>query len=302
MELVGNGKEKLIGAALLKAPYSIFKPKTQTAPVVFASPHSGRHYPQTFIEASRLKGSAIRRSEDSFIDEIYQSAPTHGAPLLCAHFPRAYVDPNREPYELDASMFSSPLPDYVDSNTPRVAAGLGTIARVVTSGEEIYQGKLNFEEAQHRIEALYTPYHQALKKLIQQTKDTFGFCLLVDCHSMPSIGGPMDRDAGNQRVDFVLGDCHGNACFDIVTDSAEVFLKNLDYVVTRNTPYAGGFTTRHYGQPNEMVHALQIEVNRDLYMDEKTIERSPGLKKLQQTADKLMAHLCQMAATKLQKI
>ena len=215
----------------------------------------------------------LRRSEDAFVDEIYAAAPNHGAPLLRALFPRAFVDPNRESYELDPAMFADPLPDYVNTKSPRVAAGLGTIARLVASGEEIYRHKLRFLDARHRIDAYYRPYHAALRRLLDETRWRFGACLLIDCHSMPSVGGPMDADAGSTRVDFILGDRHGTSCTPAVTDFAERAIESLGYVVARNDPYAGGFTTRHYGQPREAVHALQIEINRSLYMDERTIRR-----------------------------
>jgi len=261
-------------------PWDVVEPDVRTVPVVFASPHSGRHYPAEFLAASRLDSIAVRRSEDAFVDEIFAAAPESGAPLLRAHFPRAFVDPNREPFELDPTMFEDALPSYVNTTSPRVAAGLGTIARVVTSGEEIYSAKLRFADARRRIEMYYVSYHQALRGLIDATREQFGVCLLVDCHSMPSVGGPMDNDRGRRRVDFVLGDCHGTACAPLVTDTARQALVELGYVVTQNSPYAGGFTTRNYGRPYDGVHALQIEINRNLYMDEERVVRGPGLAEL----------------------
>jgi len=255
----------------------LMAPTEQTAPVVFASPHSGRAYPKDFIEESKLDALTLRRSEDAFMEEVFAAAPRFGAPLLCANFPRAYVDPNREAFELDPAMFTGPLPAYVNTASPRIAAGLGTIARVVTSGDEIYRAKLQFEDAKRRIETCYVAYHEALKGLVDETRRRFGSCLLVDCHSMPSVGGPMDQDPGLKRVDAVLGDCHGTSCAPAVTNRAEECLKASDMVVTRNNPYAGGFTTRHYGAPKTGVHGLQIEVNRALYMDEVNVARSPGL-------------------------
>jgi N-formylglutamate amidohydrolase len=252
-------------------------PQRQTMAAVFASPHSGALYTDEFVASSRLDPVALRRSEDSFVDEIFAAAPVRGAPLLRAHFPRVYVDPNREPYELDPTMFEDGLPDYVNTTSPRVAAGLGTVARVVANGEEIYARKLSFAEVERRIQSCYRPYHAALKDLIERTRDRFGICILIDCHSMPSIGGPMDRDHGLKRVDFVLGDCHGTSCSPLLTRTIERHLARLGYVVTRNLPYAGGFVTRHYGRPQAGIHALQIEVNRTLYMDEERIERRPRL-------------------------
>lgn len=231
---------------------------------------------------------SLRRSEDAFVDEIYASVPNLGAPLLLAHFPRAYIDPNREAFELDPEMFDSPLPAYVNTLSSRVSAGLGTQARVVTNGEEIYSGKLDFAETKASIETLYMPYHAALQTLLDDGIARFGGCLLIDCHSMPSIGGPMDRDPGFRRVDFILGDRYGTSCDHRLTSYVEGALKNMEYIVTRNTPYAGGYTTTHYGQPAKGQHALQIEVNRSLYMDELRVERGAGLPALQDNIRRLV--------------
>ncbi len=195
------------------APVEILTPAERAAPMVFSSPHSGRDYPASFLAQSPLDPVTLRRSEDSFVDEIFAAAPRCGAPLLKALFPRAYCDPNREPFELDPSMFAGRLPDFVNTRSRRVAAGLGTIARVVASGAEIYDRKLRFDEALARIEMNYRPYHAALTALIAETRRHFGTCVLIECHSMPSIGGPMEDDAGKRRrVDIILGDGHGNSC------------------------------------------------------------------------------------------
>ena len=257
----------------------IIAPARQTAPVVFASPHSGRDYPREFVAASRLNELNLRRSEDAFLDEIFISAPGRGAPLLCAEFPRAYVDANREAFELDPDMFADPLPDYVITSSPRISAGLGTIAKIVTDGEDIYHAPLRFEEARHRIDAFHRPYHEALKRLLDTTKARFGGCLLIDCHSMPSGAAPHLNGRG-MPVDVVLGDCFGTACAPDVTDTAQQALESSGLSVARNKPYAGGFTTRHYGHPEDGVHVLQIEINRGLYMDEKRIRRGAGMAEL----------------------
>jgi N-formylglutamate amidohydrolase len=274
----------------------IIRPEHQTLPVVFASPHSGTDYPESFIQASKLDAKALRKSEDSFIDEIYAAAPQYGAPLIYALFPRAYIDPNREPFELDPDMFDGDLPSYVNAHSPRVAAGLGTIARVVANGADIYRDKLNFSEAARRINALYRPYHRALQELIETTRQKFGWCLLIDCHSMPSIGGPMDLDMGKTRVDFVLGDCFGASCDPAISDHVDVMLAQGNHAVTRNAPYSGGYTTVHYGRPNVGVHVLQIETNRALYMNEETYERLSGIKELTQHMEALMASLADFCA------
>ena len=269
----------------------VARPARQTLPVVFASPHSGADYPAAFVAASRLDRATLRKSEDSFVDELFAAAPAHGAPLIKALFPRAYVDPNREPFELDPQMFVEALPAYVNAHSPRVAAGLGTIARVVATGAEIYRDKLSFAEAAGRIDALYRPYHRALRALVEATRQAFGRCLLIDCHSMPSVGGPMDLDSGKSRVDFVLGDCFGVSCDPAITAHVEAALAAGGRTVTRNTPYSGGYTTVHYGRPADGVHALQIEINRALYMDEDRYERLARMGALTGCLEALIASL-----------
>lgn len=276
------------GGILRNQSFSVASPTFQSVPFVFASPHSGQEYPAEFIKASRLEPLLLRRSEDAFIDRIFAAAPAYGAPLLKAHFPRVYLDPNREPFELDPHMFDTPLPDYINSSSPRVASGLGTIARVVASGEEVYRRKLSFEEVRQRIETHYFPYHAALQSLLDATRKRFDCYVLVDCHSMPSIGGPMDADPGLRRLDIVLGDCYGSSCSPLLTEIAERALKGLGFTVRRNLPYAGGYTTRHYGRPNEGLHALQIEVNRALYMDEQAITPSSGWPSIVEAATSLI--------------
>lgn len=269
-------------------PWRIHWPRQQTAPLVFASPHSGRVYPPEFLAASRLDMLKLRLSEDAYMDEVFAAAPEFGAPLLCARFPRAYVDVNREAYELDPAMFVDPLPSYVNTSSPRIAAGLGTIARVVTDGEDIYHRPLRFEDARRRIDAMYRPYHAALSELLEATKQRFGGCLLIDCHSMPSgVGG----GNGGRRIDVVLGDCFGTTCAPAVTDTVQRELQAMDFVVIRNSPYAGGFTTRHYGRPKSGIHAVQIEINRAIYMDETRVRRGAGMPELRQRIGRLMRAL-----------
>jgi N-formylglutamate amidohydrolase len=269
-----------LSAFVVEPPVEVVHPAQPTSPLVFSSPHSGNIYPAGFVAASRLDPVMLRRSEDAFVDELYADAPMAGAPLLKARFPRAFIDPNREPYELDPGMFASALPAWVNRSSPRVGAGLGTIARVVANGAEIYRGKLDFAAAEMWIEQLYRPYHNALSALLDQTAARFGRVLLIDCHSMPAVGGPMDRDPGKRRVDFVLGDAHGTSCSRTIIDWAQSYLSGLGYTVSRNDPFAGGFITRHYGRPATGRHALQIEVNRRLYMDEDRIARNANFPRL----------------------
>jgi N-formylglutamate deformylase len=267
-------------------PYLLTRPARQAVPLIFASPHSGRAYPAHFIAAARLDPLALRRSEDGFVDELFAAAPAHGAPLLAATFPRVFCDVNREPWELDPGMFDGPLPAWVNTASPRVGAGLGTIARVVATGEAVYRRKLTFAEAEDRIRRFWQPYHAALAALIAETRDEFGACLLIDCHSMPTH----PAQAGNPP-DFVLGDAHGTACAPRATRLVEEALTGMGYRVRRNDPYAGGYVTRHYGRPREGVHALQIEVARPLYMDEARIERLPRMASLQRDLTRLIGTL-----------
>ncbi len=273
------------------AAIEVVHPPVQTAAVVFASPHSGANYPPEFIHASRLDAVMLRRSEDSFVDEIFAAAPRYGAPLLKALFPRAYCDPNREAYELDQAMFADPLPAYANTTSARVAGGLGTIAKVVNTGAEIYRSKLTFAEAEERIERCWRPYHDALAGLIDTTRKRFGSVILIDCHSMPSVGGPMDRDPGHKRPDFVLGNHHGATCAPKIIGTVESVLAGTGHHVALNNPYAGAYTTQHYGRPEAGVHTLQIEVNRALYMDEHRIQRADGLKRIAAVATEMISAL-----------
>lgn len=258
-------------------PLRVARPPLQTAPVIFASPHSGRRYGADFLAAARLDPHNLRRSEDSFVDELFAAAPEHGAPLLSATFPRAYCDVNREAWELDPAMFVDPLPPWVNTTSARVSAGLGTIARVVASGDTIYRAKLTFAEAERRVEMCWRPFHETLVALLAGTYALHGFCLLIDCHSMPSQNATQGSGYRNGvfTPDFVLGDAHGTSCSPRITRFVERALTEMGYSVRRNDPYAGGYITRHYGRPRERVHALQIEIARSLYMDEARIERLP---------------------------
>lgn len=280
-------------------PFEVLAPEEQAAPLVFASPHSGARYPPDFVASSPLDLLSLRRSEDSFVDELFAAAPKFGLPLLRALFPRAYIDPNREPFELDPAMFADELPSYANTQSSRVAAGLGTIARVVSSGQEIYSGKLRFTDAAERINTNYRPYHKALRGLLDATRERFRCYVLIDCHSMPSVGGPHDPDAGQERADFVLGDAFSASCGEEVIRLAEGTLKSLGYSVVRNKPFSGGFSTRHYGRPSLGMHALQIEINRALYMDEAAIKPSDGMPGLVEHMNALISALSGLSLNQL---
>jgi N-formylglutamate amidohydrolase len=262
----------------LDPPFTISTPKAQSAPFVLCSPHSGRVYPRDFLAQSRLDPLTLRKSEDCFVDMLFEDAAALGVPMIAARFPRAYLDVNREPYELDPELFADPLPEYANSRSVRVIGGLGTIARIVADGEEIYHSRLHVEDALERIDQLYFPFHEALEALIAQTKEQFGYAILVDCHSMPSA--QMAQSSG-PRPDFVIGDRFGAACDPRLTRYLRDTLTTEGYDVQLNRPYAGGYITEHYGRPLRGVHAVQIEINRALYLDEvrfATSRRFPAFK------------------------
>jgi N-formylglutamate amidohydrolase len=257
--------------AELNPPFEVLRPQELKLPFVFNSPHSGRVYPQTFLSASRLDSLALRRSEDCYVEELFSFVAGLGAPLLFAHFPRAYLDVNREPYELDPALFREGLPHFANTQSVRVVGGLGTIARIVSEADEIYREPLTVGAALERINRLYEPYHSTLRALLEEAKALFGFAVLIDCHSMPS--SPM-IDQGIGRPDFVLGDRFGTSCSSDLIRLASGQLRSLGHAVVLNKPYAGGYITEHYGKPHEGIHALQVEVNRALYMDEASFEKA----------------------------
>ncbi|MDQ0136252.1 N-formylglutamate amidohydrolase [Neorhizobium galegae] len=252
--------------------FEVREPATQTIPFVFNSPHSGSFYPPEFLAESGLDSLSIRRSADHYVDELFADAPELGAPLLLAHFPRAYLDVNREPYELDPRMFDGPLPPFVNIGSMRVAGGLGTIPRIVAENMEIYRRRLPVDEAMSRIETIYKPYHACLRKLIARTHARFGLAILIDCHSMP---GNIRLSGSDVRPDFIIGDRYGTSASAELSRAAMEFLDGMGFSAVRNKPYAGGFITEHYGRPVRGLHALQIEINRALYVDEMTLARRP---------------------------
>lgn len=265
-------------------------------PLVFASPHSGRLYPDDMMAAAALDAHAIRRSEDVLVDDLIGRAAELGAAVIAARYARAYIDLNREPFELDPAMFADELPDFARARTARVAAGLGAIARVVSEGQEIYARKLTFAEARGRIERAHRPYHVALEQLLAEARAAHGFAILVDWHSMPSAAARAGRD---RPSDFVLGDRFGAACAGVLTARVEHELEGLGYRVARNSPYAGGYTTEHYGRPARRTHALQVEINRGLYLDEATLEPIARFTRLKTDLDRLTAALAEADWTAL---
>lgn len=272
------------------AYFEIRSPDIQRVPFVFNSPHSGRAYPPAFLRQSRLDALAIRRSEDHFVDELFSAAIDIGAPLLLAHFPRAFLDVNREPYELDPRMFHGAVPAHANTNSVRVAGGLGTVPRLVAENMEIYRQPFPVEEALDRIETIYKPYHACLRRLIARTHVQFGLAVLIDCHSMP---GNIRLPGHAQRPDFIIGDRYGTSAAAALSRTAVTLLEGYGFTVARNKPYAGGFITEHYGRPARGLHALQIEINRGLYVDETTLEKKPEFLMLARVLAEFMAAMAE---------
>ena len=283
-------KGRLFGGGSVRSDYwdqpafETIRPRRLVAPVVFNSPHSGRVYPERFLGMTRLDHLSIRQSEDAYVDELFARAPHLGAPMLRAHFPRAYLDVNREPWELDPTMFVEPLSDRFNTTSPRVAAGLGTLARVVAENKPIYRDRLTLDDARMRIEGIYHPYHAALQKLLTEAIGAFGVVLLIDCHSMPRITRSGDKAA----PDIVLGDRYGTTCAPGLVDLVETVFAGAGLRVARNRPYAGGFATRSYGRPQHGVHALQIEISRHLYMNEVTLAKNEGFDAIRALTERLI--------------
>ena len=272
--------------------YVLIEPLHRTAPLIFASPHSGRRYPAELLADARVGLISLRRSEDVYVDELFAGAAQHGAAVLSATIARAYVDLNRDAAELDPDMFDERPPASVHTSSARVQAGLGAIPRVSGDGQNIYRRKLSLEEAERRLATVHRPYHNALRNLIDTTKTLFGCAVLIDCHSMPN------NARGAHAPDIVLGDRFGASCHPSVTALAEVTLRRLGYRVARNTPFAGGHTTQTYGRPISHVHALQIEINRALYVDERTLERTNGHTRVREDMSKLAEALSAAALHK----
>ncbi|WP_297768530.1 N-formylglutamate amidohydrolase [uncultured Roseovarius sp.] len=251
-----------------KAAYHLIHPERRTTSVVFASPHSGRDYPWTFLRRTTLNEHSVRSSEDAFVDQLFDCAPRVGAPLIKAGAPRAYVDLNRSADELDPALIEGVSRQ---GHNPRVVSGLGVIPRVVANGQAIYSGKLSMDEAEHRIETYWRPYHIALQGQLDQAHLMFGQSILIDCHSMPHEAMDAVVRRGVRRPEIVLGDRFGAAADGAIVDRIEAAFAGAGLVVTRNTPFAGAYITQAYGRPTRERHAVQIEIDRALYMNERLI-------------------------------
>ncbi|MCB1390583.1 MAG: N-formylglutamate amidohydrolase [Rhodobacteraceae bacterium] len=248
------------------------EPARTTSPVVFASPHSGRVYPADLMARSQVSERVLRSSEDAFVDLLLSGAPDFGACLVTTEVPRAYVDFNRAADELDPALIEG-VPRA--GLNPRVASGLGVLARVVSNGRAIYRGKLPRAEAERRIARYWTPYHAALDGVLARQHARFGAVLLCDVHSMPheALAGHPGR--GPSRPDVILGDRWGASASASVMGAVETVLREHGFVVARNSPFAGAYVAQRHGQPSRGRHAIQIEIDRALYLDEATIEPLP---------------------------
>jgi N-formylglutamate amidohydrolase len=273
-------------------PYVLIEPLRRTNALIFASPHSGRRYPTDLLSLARAGLLSLRRSEDAYVDELFAGAGAHGAAVLSATVARAYVDLNRDPGELDPDMFEERLPPAVATANARVLAGLGVIPRITGDGQTIYRRKLALADAERRFALVHRPYHAILANLVAETRALFGCAVLVDCHSMPSCA------RGAHAPDIVLGDRFGMSCHPSLTALAEATLRRLGYRVARNAPFAGGHTTRIHGRPELRTHALQIEINRALYVDERTLEPTSGFARVRHDMSRLAEALAAAALHK----
>ncbi len=258
--------------------FALSEPDARRSCVVFASPHSGRDYDWRFLKASVLDSHVIRSSEDAFVDELFAAAPAFGAPFLTANMPRAYVDLNRAEDELDPALIAGVR---AQGHNPRVASGLGVIPRVVANGRAIYRGKLPRAEVEQRIASVWRPYHQRLQGLLDEARLEFGQAVLVDCHSMPHEAMDGIARGGMRRPDIVLGDRFGAAASAEIVDQIEAAFSAAGFTVTRNAPFAGAYITQAYGRPARRQHAVQVEIDRSIYMDEQLITRKPEFDEIQ---------------------
>lgn len=270
------------------ASFILRQPEVRKTPVVFASPHSGRRYPASFMRRTVLNEKEIRSSEDAFVDDLFGSAVDFGAPLLMAQSPRAYLDLNRAPEELDPAVIESVRRS---GHNPRIASGLGVIPRVVSNGRAIYRGKLTLHEAHDRITNVWRPYHDTLQRLLDEALTTFGDAILIDCHSMPhealeNVGPP-----GAARPDIVLGDRFGAAAASSVVEQVEAAFASAGFRVARNMPFAGAYICQHYGRPSRRQHAVQIEIDRSLYMNEQTIKPNANFNAFRDVLSGVIAEL-----------
>lgn len=284
---------------MLNSAYHLVRPSARTSCVVFASPHSGRDYPSSFLRRTVLNDRQVRSSEDAFVDQLFEAVPSYGAPFLTACAPRAYLDLNRGPDELDAALIEGVRRT---PNNPRIASGLGVIPRVVANGRQIYRGKLTLIEAHQRIARYWRPYHDQLQTLLDESANTFGEAILIDCHSMPHEALANIGQSGVSRPDIVLGDRFGSAAASSVTEQVEAAFASAGLRVARNMPFAGAFITQHYGRPSRHQHAIQVEIDRALYMDEATLEPNADFDAFKAVLEGVVAELVEIGGSDQQQV
>lgn len=277
--------------------FTLLRPTELTSSVVFASPHSGRDYPDHFVRRSLLDAQTIRSSEDAFVDRLFKAAPQFGAPFLTAEAPRAFIDLNRGVDELDPALISG-VRRY--AHNPRVASGLGVIPRVVSNGRAIYRGKLPLQEAKDRIATYWHPYHAALKGLLNEAHTDFGEAILVDCHSMPHEALDSLAKPGTRRPVIVIGDRFGSSADGEIVDQIEAGFAAAGLNVARNSPFAGAYVAQHYGRPSRRQHAIQIEIDRSLYMDERTVSPHSEFAAFQELLTGIIAEIAAIGTTRKQ--
>ena len=264
--------------------------------VVFASPHSGSEYPAAMMQRTILSSQMVRSSEDAFVDRLFSSAPDNGAPLIKALAPRAFVDLNRSPDELDPALIEGVRRQ---GHNPRVASGLGVIPRVVANGRAIYRGKLRMSEAKERLEHYWYPYHRELQSMLDEATRYHGQSVLIDCHSMPHEAVESVVRAGAPRPDIVLGDRFGAAAGSSVVDRVESAFRAQGFVVTRNAPFAGAYITQAYGKPTRGQHAVQVEIDRALYMDERRIQPNANFDSVRKAIGLAVAEIAQIGMERM---
>lgn len=274
---------------MAQAAYDLTMPHRRATGAVFASPHSGRDYTPAFLRAAALSGRAIRSSEDAWVDALWADAPAHGAPLLAARMPRAFLDLNRAADELDPA-----LVDGVRrvSHNPRIASGLGVIPRVVAGGRPIYHGKMTMGDAHRRVRDWWRPYHATLQRLLDESREAFGAALLIDCHSMPREA--IEGGGRGGRPQVVLGDRFGAAASADRVEALETFFAEAGFRTARNAPFAGAYIAQAYGKPSRGQHAIQVEIDRSLYMDEAAVEPHSGFGELRERLGGVAARVCDM--------
>ena len=279
-----------------KVAYHLFHPEVRSSSVVFASPHSGRDYPWTFLRRTVLDEHSIRSSEDAFVDRLFEAAPEFGAPFLKAGAPRAFIDLNRSADELDPALIEGVRKT---GHNPRVASGLGVIPRVVANGRAIYRGKLPLSEAHRRIDNYWRPYHGTLQRLLDEAHTQFDEAILIDCHSMPHEALESICRGATRRPQIVLGDRFGAAARSDIVDRIEAAFADAGFVVARNAPFAGAFVTQQYGRPSRNQHAVQIEIDRAVYMNERLIRPNGDFHAVRKLLRGIIAQIAEIGARRI---